>query len=183
MINTLFQTLYTLFNLCLLRTSPAQLPYSALFLGLLVLAELGLNIFTLNKLKGVSLNEVITASLVSLIVLVMLIFALLAQRKVQNRIYKVLTAWFGTELMLTLILKILLIIIPDKLQNTTTVQAILQIGFFTWNVVIKAYIFKFACDIKMSRAVLITFAILIISTLPIQFLLSEYITQSLPQTE
>ncbi len=183
MINSFFQTIYILFNLCSLRSSPSLLPYSALVLVILMVAELVLNVVTLNQLKGVSLPEVITATLLSLVVLVGLIYAMLAQRKMQNRLYKVLIAWFGTELLLTLILKIILVIMPESLQNTRTIQAVLQIGFFTWNVVIKAYIIKNACEMKMSRAVLITFGILIISTLPIQLLLGEYIPQNLPPTE
>ncbi len=179
--NTVYQTFRGLINLCRLRASPAELPYSMILLVLLIIIELGLNVFTLNQLKGASSAEVFLASTLSLGVLIGLIFVLLAQRKVATRLPKVLTAWFGTELLLTLLLKLILLVIPESLQATKAVQAVLQIIFFTWNVAIKAYIFRRSCDFKLASALLITFGFLIVSSLPIQFILGTYLQQTLPE--
>ncbi len=179
--NTVYQTFRGLINLCRLRGSPAELPYSMIMLVLLIIIELGLNVFTLNQLKGASGAEVFLASSLSLIVLIGLIFVLLAQRKVAARLNKVLIGWFGTELLLTVLLKIILLLIPESAQATKSVQAVLQIIFFTWNVAIKAYIFRRSCDMKLASALLMTFGILIVSSLPIQFILSAYLP-TLPES-
>ena len=180
--NTVYQTFRGLINLCCLRASPADLPYSTVMLVLLIIIELGLNIFTLSQLKGAPLAQVILASALSLIVLIGLTYVFLSQRKVPARLYKVLIAWFGTELLLTMVLKVLLMIIPESMQATKVVQAVLQVAFFTWNVAIKAYIIRRSCDIKLVSALLTTFGILIVSSLPIQFILGAYIPQALPET-
>lgn len=180
MINTLYQTFYTLFNLCRLKSNPSMLPFSYLMLALLVIIEFGLNLYTFSQIKDVTLGENILASGLSVLLLTALIYLLLTQRKMQNRVVKVLIAWFGTELVLTIVLKIILLITPTVLQDSRYIQAFLQIGFFTWNIVIKAYIFKSAAQMKMSSALLMTFGILILSTLPIQFVLGDYLAQSMP---
>ncbi len=183
MINTLYQTFYTLFNICRLRGSPANLPFSYIMLAILILIELGLNLYTFSQIKDVTWGENILASSLSVTLLVGLIFLLLSQRKVQDRLPKVLIAWFGSELVLTIILKLILIITPTVLQEARYVQAFLQIGFFTWNIVIKAYIFKSATGMKMPSALLMTFGILILSTMPIQFVLGDYLMQNMPQQD
>lgn len=181
MLNTIYQTLRTLINLCLFRASPAELPFSTLWLALVVALEFGLNIATLHDLKGAQTTEIILATFLSIVVSIGLIYFLLAQRKIQSRLHKVLIAWFGTELILTLVLKLMLFIIPSSLQVLKVVQAVLEIGFLTWNIAIKTYIVKRACDIKVASAILITFGILVVSSVPIQFILGAYLAQAIGQ--
>ncbi|MGD9591949.1 MAG: hypothetical protein AB7V32_05470 [Candidatus Berkiella sp.] len=181
MINTLFQTIYTLLNLCRFKGSPAMLPFSIMIMGILILIELGLNLYTFSQIKGVSFSENMLASILSVSLLIALIYLLFSQRKIQNRIVKVLIAWFGTELVLTILLKVILLVTPTTLQESRYILAFLQIGFFTWNIAIKAYLFKNAANMKMASALLMTFGILILSTLPVQFVLGEYLAQSLPE--
>ncbi len=182
MINTLFQTVYTLVNLCLLRGSAASLPFSWLIFGLLLLVELGLNLYTFNQIKDVSLSDNVLATVLSATLLLGIIYLLLNQRKMQNRFVKVIIAWIGSELLITLLLKLILLILPLALQDNKYMLATLQIGFFTWNIVIKAFILKNATSMKMSSSILVTFGILILYTLPIQMVLGEYLAQSIPQT-
>ncbi|MBS0289253.1 MAG: hypothetical protein JSS07_04340 [Proteobacteria bacterium] len=178
----IYQVLRNLFNLCLLRASPAELPYSLVILVILVSIGTGLNVFTLLQLKGIPLSEVLLATSLSLVLLVTLIYFLLARRKMVSRLPKVLMAWFGTEILLAALLKIILIITPESIQAMKGVQIILQLGFFTWNVVIKAFIVRHSCEIKMVSALLLTFGILVLSSLPIQFILGPYLAEAIPSS-
>lgn len=183
MINIFYQVLRSLFNLCLLRATPADLPFSNVLLGTFIGIEIGLNVFTLHKLKGASTQEIVMATLLSLFVLIGLIYVLLAKRKLQSRLHKVLIAWFATELILTCFLQIILFILPNDVQALKSVQAVIEIGFFAWNIAIKSYIIRKSFDVKLASAILLTFGILVISSLPIQFILGAYLPQTLQQSQ
>ena len=183
MINIFYQFLRSLFNICLLRASPAEIPFSNILLTALVGIEFGLNIFTLHKLKGASTQEIVLATFLSLFVLIGLLYVLLSKRKLQSRLHKVLMAWFGTELILTAFLQLILFILPDDVQTLKSVQVVIEVVFFAWNIAIKAYIVRLTFDMKLASAILLTFGVLVVSSLPIQFILGAYLPQTIQQSQ
>lgn len=178
--NIFFRTFQTLINLCLLRASPAELPYSTVFLYFLVLAELSINALNLSKLKDISLAEVFTATILSLVFLIGIIYFLLAKRKLQGRLHKVLIAWFGTELLLLVLVKALMVVMPESMLTSKNTLVFIEVMYVTWNILIKSQIIKRSIESKLTIAILITFGIILVSDLPIQFVLVAYLPELQP---
>lgn len=174
--NTFYQTFKTLVDLCFLRGSPVDLPYSYFWLGAFITIETVLNILSWNRLKGAPFSEILLASLLMIGLLTGIIYLLLAQRKMQQRFPKVMIAWLGTELLLELFLKLLLVILPNAVL-TMQFQAGLVMVLLIWNVLIKAHIFKLSMQMKMISSILIIFGIMVASYMPVQLILSPYLPQ------
>lgn len=175
----IFNLLSVLIDLLLLRASPAALPYASVTLGLLIFIEFAFNTYSLSKLEGAHLSEVVLATSLSLIVLIGAIFLVLTQKKVQARLPKVLIAWFGTELLLTIFINVIFIILPQQMEAAKNLQIAFTVFFSIWNVLIKAHIIKCATDQKMLTAGITAFGIMLLSFLPVPLILTAYL-QHLP---
>lgn len=176
--NTFYQTFKTLTDLCLLRGSPVDLPYSYFWLGAFIITDIGLNIYFWDRIIKAPFSEMMLASILVTGLLATIIYLLLAQRKMGQRFPKVMVAWLGTELLLEL-LKLLLIVLLGAML-TMQLRAGLGLIFLFWGVFVKAYIFKLSMEMKMVSAVLIILGILVASYMPIQFILSPYLPQFAP---
>lgn len=176
--NTVYQTFKTLINLCALKGTPANLPFSYYLLGTLIALEAIVDITSWSQLKA-PLLEVVLACFLSLSVLMGVIYFLLAQQKKEKRFVKVMTAWIGTELILDLLLKLFVVVLPE---NIPAIKAFVFILFFIWYVMIKAQILKQSIEMRMVMIILIVFGIMLISQLPAQLILEPYIPQIVPQS-
>ncbi len=161
----------TFFNILLLRESPAALPFSYTLLSLLVACEFFFNTYSLTKLKGAELAEILLANALSLGVLIGMLYVVLSQRKHQERWHKVVIAWFGTELLLTMLINGIYVLMPEVIQSSAQFQVIITLLFSVWNVAIKGHILRCSLEIKLVTAILITFGIILVSFLPIPSIL------------
>jgi hypothetical protein len=145
--------LKTLAELCLLRTSPSNLPYSRAVLYSFIVLYVGICVLNFNQVFESAYAIKIFASTFATGILMMLIYLLLDKQKKAIRTHKVLMAWFGTDL----ILELLGFALPD--------YAIIAIALLLWDVFIKANILKSALEITTNRALIITVALIFIHTL------------------
>jgi hypothetical protein len=179
--NFVVRTLNALANICLLRASPVALPFSPMMLIAMVMTDLLFKVHTLIvQLNDVDVVEVTLGIVLSLLVLIGLIYFILAKRKLKSRFHKLLLAWFGTEILLTGVLKIVLALIS---QAQTEIQIGVEMGFLIWNLVVKAQILRVSMDIRYFSALMLTFGILVAASLPIQIALSPYMEQLEPQSD
>lgn len=172
MINFIYQTLYALVKLCFLRkdSSPADLPHSYSLLLFLLGTEIVLNVASLSQLKGTYWPEVVAAFLVSTLLLSVLLYSLLAKKQYQNRFIQTLTAWFGTTLVLSLFSHLLILPWPNE---NVVAQSVIILIFLMWGINVKAHILKLSLVLKTTHAFLIAIAIILVSALPVQFILSS----------
>jgi hypothetical protein len=85
-------------------------------------------------------------------------------------------AWFATELVLSVILKLNLSLIA--LVSPVSSQPVgLELMFFIWNMALKVNIIRQCCETKWASSILLTFGILVLSALPIQLMLAQYFEQ------
>jgi hypothetical protein len=165
-----------------MRASPAELPYSAILLAILIPVELGLDAYSLHEqFKTAPQIKIVLASLSSMIVFIGIVYFLLTQRKLQSRFNKFLIAWFATELLLGGLFKALLFIIPEG--QLKELQQLLILVYVTWDISIKIYIIRRTIEIKVLNALLMTLGIYMVSLLPQQLILNEYIQQLLLQQQ
>lgn len=167
MISKILITLSELLKLCFLRTTPATLPYSPWLLGLLLVGVFILNIMGFEEIKQLTQLQIVMVSLTHLVVLMSGIYFLLARRQRQARFSKVLIAYLGTELLLTLFMQALSRIVPDESQ--------LLPWFFLWSLLVKSYILKQALEIKMASAILTMLGLYMVISLPIYLILPSLI--------
>jgi hypothetical protein len=89
--------------------------------------------------------------------------------------HKFLIAWFGTDLLVIALFKMIYIVMPASVKDSINFIITIEFMFFIWIVVIKAYLFRQTIEIKKLNSYLLTLATLIVSNLPYQFVLLPYV--------
>jgi len=88
------------FDICLLRSGPQDLPASSFFLGMVIFANVLINIFILHISKSLGISIITT--LLGIVILVVFINLVLRFRQLPARINQTLIALFGTDTLIGL---------------------------------------------------------------------------------
>jgi len=163
--NILVKVPLILIQLCVLRESPSALPYSRPLLGGLLLVEFVLQVFTLSRYTALTFFEASSATFLYLALLVGGVYFLLARRKQAVRTHKVLIAFLGTELLLTGLMRLMLVMLP--MGNLSFAPKL----FLIWQLVVKGKILREALGIGMAAAILTTMGLYMVISLPIFLML------------
>jgi hypothetical protein len=179
MINDIvFKTLSGLFNVSLFRASPAVLPYSIVMLVLLIFIEFLLKLVGF-KIQGAPFYEIIPATLLYLGILIGGLYWLLARRKLLPRLHKLLMAIFGTELLLTAMLQLILKAFQGLggMTDVTVMGAAVIVAFFVWILAIKTWALKSTLETTTPSAIFLTIGLYLMSSMPILLILGDYLQQ------
>ena len=132
----MWQTAATLFNICLLRCNPQDIPYSKL---LLLLVATIFIIFTARILSvALPTNLAITLSIASVAVTGILLYLLLHYLKYPSRLVQIMTSLIGVDLILITSITILrlCIVMPNQGMSLMMISLIM-----CWQLIVYSHIF------------------------------------------
>lgn len=155
-----------LFDICLLRTAPQELPHSWELLGLTLTVGLGLG-YAAMWAYGPAPNAVPTL-LIGLLFTLGFIYGILAFRGLQIRFVQTASAIFGTDAIITLIsLPVLSAAATGNDQDAYLLLAMAGLG--TWNLLVMGHILRHALSLPLLGGILVAlgyiFASLFVSQL------------------
>ncbi len=149
--------LKTIVDLCLLRGSPRDLPYSTSLLTGLLILSVGLSMFA-GQLLGAS-DTILPRTLVWLLLHLGVIYLLLQMRSAPGRFVQTVSAFAGTGILVSLALlplsRILYLGALDPEQLPNPLLSLLWIIIFAWSFFIDAHILRHALRISLSAGLLI----------------------------
>lgn len=172
MLSQIFQSIFVYIRLCFIKDTPASLPFSNIILILVVLLDVLLRVISFETTAKISTGEVVFASVLSLVFLLMTLFFLVYYVKKQTRWHKLASALIGVEVLLFCILHPLISLLPNG-QMPFSVALLVMI----WTMVIKGNILRKALDFRLLNSVMLILAIEIISYIPFMFLVTEATAQ------
>ena len=155
-------TLTILQRICFLRASPSDLPYSKTLLGFFIFISALLNYQILDKaLSPYNPDHLSLRIVLSYAVVVILLAAMLAAKKISNRLHKVLLAFFGTDVIFSFLRIILL-----TLMGLPGANGLLFFIYF-WELLVRAAILRAAIGATLLWCGLLAFSIQLCEELPI----------------
>ncbi len=158
----ILKELYKLWDLVLLKRSPADIQHSYLLLGLIL--ALMITGQWLAKLQSMpeSSNYLWIVMIAILLVLRIIPFLIFNRRE---RIVQSLTALFGSDLIITLPLLIALHVI-DATQKSLVLVLLFYFAY-TWRFVVSAFIYKMALGINWIHAFVVVLVIAILNIIAV----------------
>jgi hypothetical protein len=159
------KVIHILLRLCGLKSSPADLPYSWSWFGLLLAIRMIFHFFSIGDSVNQSALEVILAILGSYGVLLLSFYGLLHFKKIGNRWLQGITAYIGVEIVLLLLVLSCLLLIPGL-----TTSVVFNLLMALWFLAIKGHVIKHTLDTRAPIAWLIAFNLEIIRFMPLFFL-------------
>ena len=168
MLSQLFQSIFVYIRLCFIKDTPASLPFSNSVLILVVLLNILLRVISFETTAKISMGEIVFASVMSLVFLLMTLYFLVYYVKKQNRWHKLASALIGVEVLLFCILHPIISLLPNG-QIPLSIASLVMI----WTLIIKGNILRKALDFRLLNSVMLIFAIEIISYIPFMFLVTE----------
>jgi hypothetical protein len=156
------QLIGPLLQVCCLRGSTSNLPYSRYFLILFIIFQWLLNytIFSVYVLPeaGASLVYRLVVSLVCMIGITSYILYI---NKVSNRLNQTLLAFFGTDIIFSCARLALLVIVGMPMAN------VLLLFIYFWEITVRGFIVKCGIDTTMGKGILLAFVIQLIEEIPL----------------
>lgn len=147
-------------NLCIFRSSPAQVPSDNNALVVLLLITVGFSVLEALVLGAGSVWIFFAASFTTTVVVLATIFFALHLRGFATRFRKTLAAYLGT-LAITNALSMIVV----WLSTNNEVSGLLIAGFVIWRFAVIGFILKHSMEISIIAGALIAFACLIFASL------------------
>ena len=151
----MYSAIFTLWQICVFRKGPEQLPAAtqilALTILLLILVE-GLSIPITPM--GVSILTWAAILVTQFILVAAFAYALLRFRKTPNRLFQTLSAWYGTDAILAAFMLIAVSLIPQ-----VGIVGILVVVLFGWQVAIHGFILHRSLTTSFVAGIGIAFAL------------------------
>lgn len=166
-----YRNLMVLGRLCVLRGSPADLPYSRSLLVIFIFMEyclqfIGLNEFLHQKLKDTAISfEAGLVAFFSTAIYLGAIYFLLYRKKQTERFNKAMLALFGTELLTLAFTKLLFFLTQD-----TFILLIIN----AWIFCIWGYIIKQTLMVSLLRGIFTILVVKMLYVIPFFFLFLEH---------
>lgn len=159
-----------LFDICLLRKGPEELPYSRMLLGLLVVAN-----FLISVSVGSILRDLKVAGLAAIAALFLsFVFTKLLLLKRSERFLQTFCAMLGTDAIIS-IASLPSFYSIEYLQLSGAVELFFNVtvfAFFVWVVIVYGYIFSKALSSLMSYGIAISVGYVLLSAVVIDLLLA-----------
>ncbi|MBP6596730.1 MAG: hypothetical protein KA196_04380 [Arenimonas sp.] len=154
-----------LFEVCLLRRGPQDLPHAPPVVAALVVALLAVQLAFASH-QGLPAPALSARVMVTLVILLGVTGGLLAWRKLENRGSQTLLALAGTGLIFTLAMMPMALALQPHLGDTepppqVMVYALAALGLFVWKLRVEAAIWRQALDIPASPAYALTLALVL----------------------
>ena len=168
------RTVKSLFQLCLLKGSPSNLPYSPQWLGVILTIHILLNLASYPTRSQITLPEFTGVMAASYAILFVVLYAILYFRKMTVRFLKTLLAYLGTELLFLLILFMVMVVVQATM---TSAAPLILLASIVWMFAVKAYILKLSLDTQTVIGVLIAINVEILRSVPIMVAYMPTLTQ------
>ncbi|MGE4348962.1 MAG: hypothetical protein AB7D28_04290 [Candidatus Berkiella sp.] len=153
MLNQLFQAMIVYIRLCFFKGSPASLPYSHLQLMLVMGVYLFMRVVALGSGLKIEWTDKIVIGVTSLILPAIFMHVLLTFNQKKNRFHKLFSSMLGVGIVVSLILYLLELISPNS-----QIPASLVMVIALWALFIDGSIFAKGLELKLSKGVLLAFA-------------------------
>ena len=148
-------------NICLLRRGPELVPTQPLFIGVIVLADIAINLLLSFKFDNeLQVIPAFTYILVTLAVAASVTWFALYLRDFEARFAATITALFGCDLMLSTLMLIIVQLAAGP-ENPFTVGTVLLTS--VWSIAITGFILHRAMEISLFAGVLLSVAIALFS--------------------
>ena len=110
-------------------------------------------------------SDILASMMLSLVVLVIYTWGLLRAFGLQNRFIQTVSAIVGVGMLFNLLSwpVLLMLSVDDSGENALPVLSLVFLMLISWEVLVKAYIFKNAIDVSMFNALLLSFALFFIA--------------------
>lgn len=145
-------TARALVRISLLRNGPQDLPYSGELLGLCVAASLGVGYLVL---RGFRLSPTPGPDLLlTLVFSLAFVYGVLALRGMTNRFIQTATAFFGTDVIVSLV-ALPVLQLGTGAGSQSPVSGLAMIGITLWNIAIIGHILRHALSASFAFGILI----------------------------
>ncbi len=166
----MLQFIKTLWNICLLRGGPQDVPYSATLVTAIVTIHYCLTVFFIAWTHGISNGLGMAAMLVG--VSFAAIFLVLRMRKVPERFVQTVSALFGTSIILSLMALPLLIMVATMAQMAGGSMIMLGqwvgIAVEIWILIVAGHIFRNALAIPLFVGVILSIGIALLNAIVVR---------------
>lgn len=169
MLNPLFQSIYVYFRLCMLKDTPASLPFSNAVLFLMIGCSVFLPIFSF-EIDSTRINPatITYASILSLVLLLIILYFLTFYTKKQNRWHKLASAMIGVEIVLFCILQPIVFLMAEE-----KILLIFALPIMIWTLVVKANILKETIEFRLFSSILLVLFVEMVSSIPFAIVMAE----------
>ena len=165
--------LYRFFLLLLLRCKPQDIPYSSQVAIYTAFAYVLTGVLVLQS--TIQPAHVVQGMILGLFVQLVFTWAILSSMQRQARFIQTITAMLGVSMMFNLLswpifYRLADVPVDESVQQTMSLLFLLLIS---WEVLVKAYIYRYAMEIQMASALLLSLCLLFVSFALTQMLLPQ----------
>jgi hypothetical protein len=158
-------------QLCLLKSSPEQVPYSrSLLIGLIVI-HLGVRWLGLSALPNTEEYDLFGITILWMACSLGLVYAVLFFKGLKERWFKVMTSLLGVEVFFLVFLQVSILFF--SVISVPSLSALLVNGAVIWILVVKARIFQIALDTRFLIGVVCALVIEMLSNMPVSYVLMD----------
>ena len=168
----MLQYLRLIWNICVLRSGPQDMPFSWVLLLLLIIAGIALDSYgTVILFPQIAGKEIISSVTIYNLSMLMVVYVLLYLLRYANRGIQTLTALAGSGLFISLVLLPALLVINQAPQTPKPFGIIILIDNI-WRLLVNAHIFRHALSIGILMSMIIAVSYFLLGILVVEFLLS-----------
>ena len=149
-------------HICLMRQSPEHVPTQPWFVSLVIIANIVASIALAITLGGADTKlTAATSIIVSQSATAVLVWLACTLREVPRRFTAAITAIFGCDLIVTAIFALIL---PITQLLNPALNAYTYLGFVLWSMWVVGFILKSVLNVHLVLAIIIAFAMVLLST-------------------